>query len=315
MDAVAGLLDGPRARNAFLLLTSMEPPWSVRLQYEAPLTLIAGVQGRTWLGPASAAPVWVEPGDVALVRGPDPYVVADAAERTPQAVIHPGQVCTDPDGRPSASMAFHGVRTWGNSPDGSTLLAVGTYQLHSEVSRRLLAALPPLLLVRREEWNTPLVTLLAEEIRSSEPGQEAVLDRLLDLVLISALRIWTARPQAGGEPAWYRAQADPVVGGVLRLMHEHPERPWTLDTLAREAGVSRAALARRFRDLVGETPMAFLTRWRLTLAADLLREPGATVAAVANQVGYGSGYALSTAFRRVRGLTPQQHRREAALTP
>jgi AraC-like DNA-binding protein len=169
--------------------------------------------------------------------------------------------------------------------------------------------------VRREEWNTPLVTLLAEEIRSSEPGQEAVLDRLLDLVLISALRIWAARPQAGGEPAWYRAQADPVVGGVLRLMHEHPERPWTLDTLAREAGVSRAALARRFRDLVGETPMAFLTRWRLTLAADLLREPGATVAAVANQVGYGSGYALSTAFRRVRGLTPQQHRREAALTP
>jgi AraC-like DNA-binding protein len=307
VDAIAGLLDGPRARGAFLLRSSMDPPWSVRIQDEAPLTVLAVVRGEAWFTLAGDRPTRLEPGDVAVVRGPRPYVVADEPGRTVQAVVLPGQVCTDPEGGPSAVMRFHGTRTWGNSPDGATLLATGTYQLHSEVSRRLLTALPALLLVRRAEWTTPLVGILADEIGDPQPGQEAVLDRLLDLVLISVLRAWAARPD--GATGWYRAQADPVAGAALRLMHERPEHPWTLDVLAREVGVSRALLARRFRELVGETPMAFLTQWRLALAADLLREPGATVGSVARQVGYGSSYALSTAFKRVRGVSPQQHRR------
>ena len=86
----------------------------------------------------------------------------------------------------------------------------------------------------------------------------------------------------------------------------------TLTDLAREVGVSRATLARRFADEVGETPMAYLTEWRLALAADLLREPDATVAGVARQVGYGTGFALSAAFSRVRGISPSEHR---ALAP
>ena len=81
--------------------------------------------------------------------------------------------------------------------------------------------------------------------------------------------------------------------------------------LAREVGVSRAALARRFHDLVGEPPMTFLTGWRIALAADLLREPGATISSVAHQVGYSSPFALSTAFKRIRGVSPQQHRAAA----
>jgi AraC-like DNA-binding protein len=92
------------------------------------------------------------------------------------------------------------------------------------------------------------------------------------------------------------------------MMHNNPDHPWTVASLATEIGVSRAALARRFTDLVGEPPMAYLTGWRLTLAADLLREPDATVAAVARQVGYASPFALSTAFKRVRGVSPRQHR-------
>ena len=134
-----------------------------------------------------------------------------------------------------------------------------------------------------------------------------MLDRLLDLLLIAVLRAWFARPEAEA-PAWYRAHGDPVVGRALRLLHNNPAHPWTVATLAAEIGVSRAALARRFTELVGEPPMTFLTGWRLALAADLLREPDATVGAVARQVGYGSPFALSTAFKRVRGVSPQQHR-------
>ena len=98
------------------------------------------------------------------------------------------------------------------------------------------------------------------------------------------------------------------MGRALRLLHNNPAHPWTVAELATEIGVSRAALARRFSELVGEPPMAFLAGWRLALAADLLREPDATVGAVARQVGYGSPFALSTAFKRVRGVSPQQFR-------
>ena len=134
-----------------------------------------------------------------------------------------------------------------------------------------------------------------------------MLDRLLDLLLIAVLRAWFARPDTGA-PGWYRASADPIVGRALRLMHHNPAHPWTVAELARETGLSRAALARRFHELVGEPPMSFLTSWRIALAADLLLEPGATIGSVADQVGYGSPFALSTAFKRLRGISPREHR-------
>src|SRR5207248_5742643 len=132
-----------------------------------------------------------------------------------------------------------------NSLDGTTVMLTGTYQLDGEVSQRLLRALPALLVLREGDWDSPLIPLLADEIVKDEPGQEAVLDRLLDLLLIAVLRAWFARPDAGA-PDWYRASSDPVVGHALRLMHHNPAHPWTVASLARETGVSRAALARRF---------------------------------------------------------------------
>ena len=158
------------------------------------------------------------------------------------------------------------------------------------MSRRLLAVLPPLLVLPASSWESPLVGLLADEVVRDEPGQEVVLDRLLDLLVIAVLRAWFSRPEAEA-PAWYRAHGDPVVGRALRMLYNNPAHPWTVAGLAAETGVSRAALARRFTDLVGEPPMSFLTGWRLALAADLLREPGATVGRVAAQVGYGSPFA------------------------
>ncbi|MET8676949.1 AraC family transcriptional regulator [Streptomyces sp. NPDC004647] len=307
MDALAGLLDGPRARGAFLLRSIMSPPWSLRIQDEAPLTLVAMMRGEAWVLPDSGEAVRLRPGDVAAVRGPDPYTVADDPATPWQAVIHPGQHCTSPTGEPLTELMDLGVRTWGASPDGPVMMLTGTYQMEGEISRRLLAALPTLLVLPDDAWDSPLVPLLGEEIVKDEPGQEAVLDRLLDLLLIAVLRAWFARPEAHA-PAWYRAHSDPVVGRALRLLHNNPAHPWTVATLAAKAGVSRAALARRFAELVGEPPMTYLTGWRLSLAADLLREPGATIGAVARQVGYGSSFALSTAFKRERGISPQEHR-------
>jgi AraC-like DNA-binding protein len=310
MDAIAGLLDGPRARQAFLLRAVMDPPWSMRIRDEEPLTVVAMASGSAWVLLDDGDPERMTAGDVAVVRGPDPYTVADDPATPPDIVIHPGQRCETSDGRPLVQSMELGVRTWGNAADGETVMLVGTYHVDGEVSGRLLRALPQLLVLRRNEWDCPVIPLLAGEIVKDDPGQEAVLDRLLDLLLIAVLRAWFARPDAEA-PAWYRAYQDPIVGRALRMLHHNPSHPWTVAALADEVGVSRATLARRFQELVGEPPMSFLTGWRIALAADLLREPGATIGSVAHQVGYGSPFALSTAFKRVRGISPQQHRRTA----
>src|SRR4051812_48547253 len=310
MDAIAGLLDGPRAHEAFVLRAVMDPPWSMRIRDEAPLTVAAMVHGSAWVVPDDAEPEPLSAGDAAIFRGPDHYTVADDPATPPDIVIHPGQRCETPDGRPLVDTMALGVRTWGNAADGGTVMLVGTYELDGEVSRRLLRALPTLLVLRDGEWDCPVIPLLEAEIVKDEPGQEAVLDRLLDLLVIAVLRAWFARPDAA-TPAWYRAHGDPVVGRALRVLHNNPAHPWTVARLADEAGVSRATLARRFQELVGEPPMSFLTAWRIALAADLLREPGATIGSVAHQVGYGSPFALSTAFKRVRGVSPREYRAAA----
>jgi transcriptional regulator GlxA family with amidase domain len=149
--------------------------------------------------------------------------------------------------------------------------------------------------------------MLAGEMLREDVGQDAVLDRLLDLLLVGAVRAHFRRTAADA-PGWFRATRDPAVGRAARLMQDDPARAWTLESLARAANVSRATLARRFRELVGQPPMEFLTEWRLTLAADLLLDPAETIGSVAKKVGYGSPYALSAAFKRVRGISPREHR-------
>lgn len=307
MDALAGLLDGPRARDAFLLRAIMGPPWSIRCQDRSPLCLVAMVRDGAWVLHDNGDAVRLRPGDVAIMRGPDAYTIADDPATRPQIVIHPGQRCATPDGAPIGQAMDLGVRTWGNSADGSTMMLVGAYEMRGAISQRLLTVLPALLVVPGHIVDSPLIPLLDEEIVKDEPGQEVVLDRLLDLLLITVLRTWFARPESQA-PAWYQASSDPVVGRALRMLHNNPAHPWTVAGLAAEIGISRAALARRFTDMVGEPPMSYLTGWRLDLAADLLREPDATVGSVARQVGYGSPFALSTAFKRVRGISPQEHR-------
>lgn len=311
MDALAGLLNGPRARGAFLLRILLDPPWSIRIQDEAPLAIVTIMRGDMWVIPDNGAPVRMTAGDVAVVRGPDPHTVADDPATPPQVIVHPGDRCATPDGQDLHEVMDLGVRSWGTNPDGSLRMLVGTYHMRGEVGQRLLGALPGLIVLPERDWDNGLARLLDEEVARDEPGQNIVLDRLLDLLLVTVLRAWFSRPEAE-VPAWYRALGDPVVGRALRLLHNDPGYPWTVAELAAKSQVSRAALARRFTELVGEPPMTYLTGWRLDLAADLLREPDATIGAVARQVGYGSPFALSTAFKRVRGISPQQYRVGAA---
>ncbi len=308
MDALASFLNGPRGRGAVLLRTVMSPPWSVRFADRAPLGVIAVLRGSGWVTAASGQSAQLEPGAVAVLKGPQEFNFADDPATPPQVVVHPGPRLTTPRGDDIDTTMDLGVRTWGNDPDGPDLSLIGCFQMRGEITQRLLDALPTVFVLTRDTWDTPLIPLLADEIARDEPGQQAVLDRLFDLLLVAVIRAYIAHHEDDA-PAWYRAHRDPVVGRAVRMLHEDPARPWSVSTLAAAAGVSRARFASRFTELVGEPPMSYLTAWRLALAADLLRESDATVEAVARRVGYSTGFALSSAFKRVRGISPTEHRR------
>lgn len=190
---------------------------------------------------------------------------------------------------------------------GSAQILVGSYEGHGEASRPLLAALPRVAVHEPGPGGNPLLDVLVSELAVEAPGQRALLDRLLDVLLISTLRSWFSSQESEG-PGWFRAQQDPAVGAALTLLHREVAHPWTVDELAGRVGVSRAALGRRFTGVVGESPMAYLAGWRLALAADRLTSSDATVAAVARQVGYATPFSLSTAFKRAYGVSPQQYR-------
>ncbi|MFB7373436.1 AraC family transcriptional regulator [Streptomyces sp. NPDC056222] len=195
--------------------------------------------------------------------------------------------------------------------EGSALLLSGAYTGQGEISERLLHALPEVLVVRSTDVHPPLLELMVEEIIRDGPGQQVMRDRLLDLMLLSTLRTWFDQSEAHA-PAWYRAMDDPAVGHAVRLLHSDPAHPWTVANLAAESGLSRAAFARRFTAQVGEPPMTYLTSWRIDLAAELLRGTDATVGSIARKVGYANTFALSVAFKRLRGISPTEHRAAAA---
>jgi hypothetical protein len=145
---------------------------------------------------------------VGQLRGPRPYVVADDPATRPQVVIGPGQVCTPVSGDAISGL---GTRSWGNDPDGDTVLLTGTYTPPGAVGERLVRALPELVVVPPDGGLDAVTGLLGTEMGRDAPGQEAVLDRLLDVTLVSALRAWAARPGAGA-PGWYLASGYPWSG-------------------------------------------------------------------------------------------------------
>jgi AraC-like DNA-binding protein len=311
VDVLSDLLHRARAKNAVVRQLIQRPPWSLTFADAPPLTVVATLGGHASirLDDAGAAPVRLAAGDIALISGTARYTIGDRPSTPPQVVIQ-GQKKYVVDGSEEAARTHRSLapRTYGDGLPGATIMLRGAYELRGDVGDRLLDMLPPLAVVPAGPRTRAALDLLATEVACDEPGQDAILDRLLDLVLVLALRAWCARPESA--PAWYRALADPAIGDALRFLHADPARRWTVAALAAEVGMSRAAFAARFAGLVGEPPLTYLTGWRMTLAADLLRDTEATIAAVARRVGYEDAFAFSVAFKRARGVSPSAWRRQ-----
>lgn len=298
MASIDALLDGPRAQRAFLLKAVFAGKWSISVEDQAPLTIVVVAQGQaTFTGVNGTHRVGA--GDVVVARGPAPYVFADSATSPVDIRILPGQVCVDSRGSLVTEEMALGVRTWGNTrrEDEATVMLIGTYERETNVGSLLLAQLPETAVLH--EFDPSLVGMLASELVAQHPGQSVVLDRLLDLIAVTVVRTL---------PASAARSSDAPITAAQRAIEERPDHPWTVASLASHVGLSRAALARRFTRSVGEPPLAYLTRWRLALAADLVVGTDLTLSSIAPRVGYTSPFALSAAFKRTYGVSPAQYR-------
>ncbi|MFJ7217363.1 AraC family transcriptional regulator [Amycolatopsis sp. NPDC098790] len=298
MDAFGDL----RAHGSLFGSSTLSPPWALHFVDGAPLTLCTVLTGGGWIVPDHGPPEPLRAYDTVVVRGPGTFTFVDEP-RTSAEPVPCGEFCAAPE-----QGGTRHRRGWHDPGSGTTTLITGAYPVRGEIGRRLLDALPVVLRVAGGGTGDAVLDHVAAEVAVDAPGQQVVLDRLLDWMLVCTLREWFDRP-GGTPPAWWTAQRDAVVGHALRLLHAEPAAPWTVGTLAARTGVSRSTLAKRFGELVGEPPLTYLTRHRMTLAADLLAErETATVAEVARAVGYADAFSFSAAFKRVRGTNPSDVR-------
>ena len=312
MDAFGDLLRGMRAHGSLFGSSTLSPPWALHFVDGAPLTLCTVLGGSGWIVPEHRPPEQLRAGETVVVRGPATFSFVDVVG-TRAAPIACGEHCATPEQGGTRFRLGWNDDSCGYPAAGATTLIVGAYPVRGEISRRLLDALPVVLRVASGGATDAVRDHLAAEVAADTPGQQVVLDRLLDWMLVCALREFFDRP-GGDPPAWYAAQRDPVVGDALRLLHAEPAAPWSVAALAGRTGVSRSTLAKRFAELVGEPPLTYLTRWRMTLAVDLLTErETATVAEVGRAVGYADAFAFSAAFKRIRGISPSEFRRTGTV--
>jgi AraC-like DNA-binding protein len=199
-------------------------------------------------------------------------------------------------------------------PGAASRFLCAGFSYDNELAHPLLSLLPRVLHVSPvdEGPETPLqstLRLLMGELSRHQIGSEAAVERLIEVLFVHVIRSWLETSADSTAPSWLTGLRDAVVARALGLLHAQPEHPWTIDELAAAVHVSRSTLVRRFNDLVGEPPAAYLARWRMELAARLLRESEQPVARISHRVGYTSEFAFSRAFSKHRGEPPSRYRK------
>ena len=255
--------------------------------------------GTCWFLPPAADPIALRPGDIVFLTEGCSHALAD----DPATPLRPAPVSLNRMDLPPSSPAA-------SSPLPQTVLLCGAYFLDRNRSHPMLADLPEVIhLPAPETRHTPvgmIVDLLDSELAVERPGHDAMLRSLLDALLLQILRGWLDRRTGTG---WSAAHHDSAVATALSAIHGLPGHGWTVASLAAHAGVSRAGLARRFTDLVGRPPIAYLTWWRMNLAARRLRETDAPLTVIARESGYASEFAFAHAFKNEFGWPPGRYRR------
>jgi AraC-like DNA-binding protein len=308
MDALTAVLTVAGVRGTVAATLIAAEPWGLTLDAVPGAAFHAVTDGIAWLRVPGRPAIRLMPGDVVLL----PTGTAHALASEPDAD-------TAPFDHAAAEHALAaGEELSLGTGIGQTRILCASYHQDPAVTVPLLSLLPDVLHIPSRQADAALDTtlrLLAQEISRPQPGAAAVLNRIVDILLVQLLRAWLGTG-AGHAPAasWLTALTDPVAGPALAVLHTQPGHDWTVTSLAAAIGVSRATLARRFPAEVGCTPAAYLTRWRMDLAAQRLRDTDDTVGTIARSLGYTSEYAFNRAFTRARQLPPGRYRTQIRST-
>jgi AraC-like DNA-binding protein len=300
-DIVADVVAATRRGSVVYSRNRFHAPWGIGFPAGTLASVHVVTSGDCWLVLDGSDPIHLARGDVALVPAGIGHAIVDTPGR-------PVRLLTDLLGKVTTpEFVIDG--------DGQlTTLVCGGFLLDPASQHPLTAVLPPAMHVDAEQARSTglaaAVELLRDEVERPDPGAQAVIATLIDLLFVYLLRAWLAGRRDTGD-GWAHALYDPTVGGALALIHRKPARPWTVASLANAVTVPRATFSRRFTALTGLSPMAYVTAWRMTVAARLLRQNGAPLREIAGEVGYESEFAFARAFKRTIGQAPGQYRSSA----
>ncbi|MDT0341393.1 AraC family transcriptional regulator [Streptomyces litchfieldiae] len=302
MDVLSDVLAAMRVGQPNAGRSRCRAPWGVRFPAGDAAACHVVLQGACWLIPDRGEPVALGVGDVVFTSHGDGHALVDRPG-SPTVAFRPEHGGESP----LAELVIPG--------DGgaATEMLCASYSFDQTRPHPLLRDLPRIIhLPARVGQHTELraaVDLLGNELRHPRAGTEGVLPALVDMLLLYVLRAWLDE-RSGDTAGWATALNDPAVAVALRHIHRQPDRPWTVEELAVRAGLSRAAFAKRFATLVGQPPLTYLTWWRMTTAARMLRGTETPLRSVAERCGYGSEFAFAKAFKREYGMAPGRYRRE-----
>jgi AraC-like DNA-binding protein len=302
MDPISDVFTALEVQSVFYGRYEFGAPWGIRFPPgHASFGMV--LRGQCWLQVEGSGELAVDGGDCYVLPRGVAYSLRNDAD---SALVDIDQVIQTLD----TSHRYGG--------DGrTTVMLTGCFTLDSSFSKPVIDLLPSTIHIKADEpQSAPLqntIRLLATEMQQDAPGSQVIVNRLTDVFFLQAIRLYMSR-NTGCSSHWLRAVGDPQVGRVLTAMHGDMARLWTVEELAAEGGMSRAGFAMRFKQLVGETPLEYLTRWRMYKATRLLRDRGRKLLEVANSVGYDSDAAFNRAFKRMHGVSAGEYRRTIAAT-
>jgi len=304
-DALSDILRSVRMEGAVFSRAALNAPWGVESGELTTGVFHAVVRGRAWARLAGDDEfIELAPGDVVFMPFGDNHLLTDR----PDSSTRPIGALTTTDSRGMGHLAVEGVGP-------HTSLICGTVAFDQGGAHPVFSLLPSLLHVHDPDGRVArvtesLITLIADEVDRADPGTETIVARLTDVLIVYMLRAYIAGLEPG-EGGWLGGLKDPGICEALGLIHRSPERNWKVAELAAGAAMSRSAFFSRFRDLVGETPAEYLTRWRIHVASRYLRDDGLSASEAGRRVGYSTEAAFSNAFLRVMGVRPGAYKRAA----
>ena len=307
MDALTEVLKSVQLHSTVHCRSELSAPWGIQIDRSNNAAFHVILRGSCWLEvEGETEPLPLVGGDLVVLPTGTAHTLRDAL-KSPVARL--ADLLADRPCQGQLTLQYGG----GGTP---TVVLCGQAWFEHHQMNPLLPALPALILVKSEEgqaveWLDYTLQAIACETASNRPGAEMMITYLSNILFIQAIRAYLANLKQQEDGGWLRALLDPQIGAALTLIHQSPDKGWTVDLLAKQVNQSRSTFAARFKCLAGEAPLQYLTRWRMYCAAKLLRSGNYTVSDIAQQVGYESEAAFSKAFKRQTGQSPSQYRQNA----